>query len=86
MKIKKLLCLVAYYGFARYLPASTSPMTRWARKIRRLICRPIFDKCGENVNVESGACFATGGVFVWVLVVDLVSIAQCMDRLKSVIM
>ena len=61
MKIKKLLCLVAYYGFARYLPASTSPMTRWARKIRRLICRPIFDKCGENVNVESGACFATGG-------------------------
>lgn len=64
MKIKKLLCLVAYYGFARYLPASTSPMTRWARKIRRSICRHIFDKCGENVNVERGAHFATGGISI----------------------
>lgn len=61
MKITRLLCLVAYYGFARYLPASTSPMTRWARKIRRSICRHIFDKCGENVNVERGAHFANGG-------------------------
>lgn len=61
MKIKKLLCLVVYYGFAKYLPASTSPMTHWTRKIRRIICRPIFDKCGDNVNIESGARFATGG-------------------------
>ena len=82
MNLRKLLCLAAYYGFARYLPASTSPMTRWAKKIRRSICRIIFDKCGDNVNVDSGAHFANGGVFVWVLVVDLVSIAQCMDRLK----
>ena len=64
MKIKKLLCLVAYYGFAKYLPASTSPMTHWARKIRRVICRPIFDKCGDNVNIESGARFATGGISI----------------------
>ena len=64
MKIKKFLCLVAYYGFARYLPASTSPKTYWARKIRRLICRPIFDKCGEKVNVEYRARFATGGGFL----------------------
>lgn len=61
MKIKKLLCLVVYYGFAKYLPASTSPMTHWTRKIRRIICRPIFDKCGDNVNIESGAHFAMGG-------------------------
>lgn len=65
MKIKKLLCLIAYYGFAKYLPASTSPMTHWARKIRRTICRPIFDKCGDNVNVESGAHFAMGGNRFW---------------------
>lgn len=63
MKIKKLLCLVVYYGFAKYLPASTSPMTHWTTKIRRIICRPIFDKCGDNVNIESGARFATGGDF-----------------------
>lgn len=63
MKIKKLLCLVAYYGFAKHLPASTSPMTHWARRIRRTICRPLFDYCGDNVNIERDACFATGGVF-----------------------
>lgn len=56
--------MVAYYGFAKYLPASTSPMTHWARKIRRVICRPIFDKCGDNVNIESGARFATGGISI----------------------
>lgn len=61
MKIKKLICLVVYYGFARYLPASTSPMTRWARKIRRVVCRPVFDYCGQNVNIEKGVRFATGG-------------------------
>lgn len=83
MKIKKILCLFAYYGFARYLPASTSPMTRCARKIRRLICRHIFDKCGENVNVERGANFANGGgESLSVQVVDLVSIVRYMDRLK----
>lgn len=39
-------------------------MTRWARKIRRSICRHIFDKCGDNVNIESGARFATGGISI----------------------
>ena len=63
MKLKKLICLGAYYGFAQYLPASTNPMTHWARKIRRVIYRPIFDYCGKNVNVEQGARFATGEIF-----------------------
>lgn len=58
-----MICLVVYYGFAKHLPASTSPMTRWARTIRRTICRQIFEYCGENVNVEKGARFATGGGF-----------------------
>lgn len=61
MKFKKLICLAAYYGFARHLPSSTSPMTHWARTIRRVVCRPLFDFCGDNVNVEKGAYFATGG-------------------------
>lgn len=66
MKIQKNLCLVSYYGFARYLPASTSPMTHWARTIRYMVCRHIFDLCGDNVNVECGARFATGGRhFYW---------------------
>lgn len=61
MKLYKTLCLIAYYGLARYLPASTSPKTRWARSIRRAICRPIFDSCGQKINVERGARFAMGG-------------------------
>ena len=61
MKIKKLLCLVVYYGFAKYLPASTSPMTHWARKITRINWRPIFDKWGDNVKFVRGARVATGG-------------------------
>lgn len=61
MTIKKLFCLAAYYSFARYLPASTSSKTKWARAIRRCVCRPLFDYCGKNVNVERGANFATGG-------------------------
>ena len=61
MNLKKFICLVAYYSFAKHLPASTSSLTHWARKIRRTICHPIFDYCGENVNVEKGANFSTGG-------------------------
>ncbi len=64
MNLRKLLCLAAYYGFARYLPASTSPMMRWARIIRRAICLHVFDKCGDNVNIERGAYFASGGGIV----------------------
>lgn len=61
MKIQKFLGLVAYYGFARFLPVSTSPLTHWTRKIRRFVCHPIFDHCGKNVNIERGANFSMGG-------------------------
>ena len=71
MKFRKLICLAAYYGFARHLPSSTSPMTHWARTIRRAVCRPLFDYCGENVNVEKDANFATGGVFLLVMAAAL---------------
>ena len=27
MQLKKLICLIAYYSFAKFLPASTSSMT-----------------------------------------------------------
>ena len=60
MKLKKIILLMAYYGFAKHLPASTSPKTYWARSIRRVICHSLFDHCGKNVNIEQGARFATG--------------------------
>lgn len=52
---------MAYYGLAKHLPASTSRLTHWARSIRRIICRPLFDHCGQCLNVEQGAYFSTGG-------------------------
>lgn len=58
--IFKYVCLIAYYGFARFLPQSTSPLTRWTRTVRRYICKPLFDFCGENVNIEKGAHFSKG--------------------------
>lgn len=61
MKVNKIFCLAAYYCFAKYLPQSASRMTHWTRGLRRAICRPIFDYCGENVNIESGANFGNGG-------------------------
>lgn len=59
-KIHKFLCLIAYYGFVSYLPQSTSRFTIWVRHVRRFFCKPLFDSCGTNVNIERGAQFGTG--------------------------
>ena len=59
-EIKRLICCVLYYGFARWLPASYLPGGKLARWIRFQICRPLFASCGKNVNVEHGAAFNSG--------------------------
>ena len=61
MKIKRLCLLILYYGVARHLPRSTYKYTRIFRYIRRCICKPLFDGCGCNLNVETGASFGSGG-------------------------
>jgi maltose O-acetyltransferase len=60
MWLIKTVALVAYYLFARYLPASDTRAGLWARPIRRWICKPLFKKSGKNINVEKGAFFGTG--------------------------
>ena len=60
-KFYKILCLITYYGFATYLPQSTSRFTKWARGIRRMVCKPLFESCGQCVNIERGARFGMGG-------------------------
>ena len=60
MKFKNIICLIGYYGFARYLPQSTGPLTKWTRTVRRIVCKPLFNSCGENVNIEHGAHFTKG--------------------------
>ena len=52
--------LALYYGIARHLPASNTPLTRWCRIVRRYICRGLFKHAGRNINVEQGAYFGSG--------------------------
>lgn len=60
-KVTTLLCLVAYYAFAYWLPGSYSPI--WGglcRRIRVSLCKHIFAYCGANVNIERKANFGSG--------------------------
>lgn len=57
-----------YYGFARYLPKSTTPafggISKW---VRSRLCRHLFTTdgthCGRELNVEQGAYFGNGKNF-----------------------
>lgn len=62
MQLKKLICLIAYYKLRQVSSGFNKSYDKWARSIRRGICRPIFDSCGTKFNVERGARFATGAV------------------------
>lgn len=57
--MKIILCCL-YYGFAQYLPASFMPLGSLSIKIRYHICRTLFNRCGNNVNVEQGTFFHSG--------------------------
>ena len=58
--VPRFLCLAAYYGLARHLPASTNRPGRFARPIRAAICRRLFARAGRDINVEQGAWFGAG--------------------------
>lgn len=59
--IKRLILLSLYYGMLRYFPESdNSPLGRISRSLRYLCCKPLFKKCGENVNIHRKAWFGTG--------------------------
>lgn len=58
---KQLICLCLYYGFARFMPQSYSRFGGpFFKRMRYLICRNIFKKCGQNVNIERMANFGSG--------------------------
>jgi maltose O-acetyltransferase len=60
LPVRKSICLVLYYGFARFLPASIYPLGKVCRLIRYLVCFSLFKTCGKNVNIESRAYFGSG--------------------------
>lgn len=59
IKITQIICLVLYYGFARYLPVSNI-LFNMGGIIRYNLCKYIFKKCGKHVNIERKAFFASG--------------------------
>ena len=59
--MKRTICLILYYSFARYLPESCSRLCgKASRLIRYHICKGIFKSCGRNVNIERMAHFGNG--------------------------
>ena len=60
IRLSQLFCLALYYGFAQYLPASYTLGGKVGKRIRYMLCKHIFKKCGKNVNVERRANFGAG--------------------------
>ena len=55
------LYLILYYGFARFLPKSTTPILgKIGKSFRRFLCERIFATAGLKLNVEQGAYFGNG--------------------------
>lgn len=59
LNLFQVICLVLYYGLAVYLP-ETHRFANVGGGLRRYLCKRIFRKCGENVNIERGARFGSG--------------------------
>ena len=60
MRIKSLY-LIVYYGFARFLPDSYTPVFgSFFNYIRVLCVKHIFRRCGKSINVNRMAYFGTG--------------------------
>lgn len=57
----KYFFLLLYYLFLRHLPHSTIPILGpLSERLRYLVCKNIFYKCGMKVNVSKGASFGNG--------------------------
>lgn len=53
--------LLIYYGIARKLPRSTTPILgRFSKGFRYLCVKNIFKACGTSVNIERNAYFGSG--------------------------
>lgn len=59
-KILKIACLLLYYCFAIFLPATNNRYFTLPRKIRRILGKSIFSKVGKNLIIEKGANFGDG--------------------------
>lgn len=59
--ISSKLYLLIYYAFAQHLPKSTFPLFgKFGQITRYHICKKIFAKIGNNVNIENNAYISDG--------------------------
>jgi maltose O-acetyltransferase len=56
-EIIRIIFWLTYYLFARYLPRSDVPYSLGSKRIRALVCKRLFLKFGENVNIEPKVIF-----------------------------
>lgn len=50
-KIHRIICWIAYYSFAQFLPRNYAPYSFGVKKIRAAICKPLFKKFGSNIDI-----------------------------------
>jgi maltose O-acetyltransferase len=58
--VKRTLYLLAYYGFARYLPDTSFPGGELATKLRGFLCAGFIGSAGTPFYVRSGTFLADG--------------------------
>jgi maltose O-acetyltransferase len=51
MEIRRSICWILYYLIARHLPGNYTPYSLGSKKIRAFICKPLFKRFGENVDI-----------------------------------
>ena len=56
----RLICLIAYYSFAQYLPAEPMPFYRQFYRFKGFLTKRILKECGDNVIVLNGCRYGDG--------------------------
>ncbi len=57
-KITRYMALFLYYGVAQHLPDAT--LFTFGKTVRGCLCKYIFRKCGDNLNIKPLAFFGSG--------------------------
>ncbi|MDP4132480.1 MAG: acyltransferase [Bacillota bacterium] len=59
MKVKKIIGIIMYRSFAKYLPRSNGRINLGSKQLRRFCGKLMLDECGRNVNIERKANFSS---------------------------
>jgi maltose O-acetyltransferase len=63
-KVIWFICILLYYGFARYFPTQPAPGYNIGYKIKRILVKGIFKECGIDVVIKSKAYFGKGNKII----------------------